>query len=327
MANVDRISPRRHRGAGPGPKAVQFYSGAGRVRKDSRVALGQRIRFQPDHRLDRQQRQVLHARGAKYGYLELFEYKQPQSTADPASLGANDYGIRHLCFQVEDVAQALTRVIELGGGKMNEPVTNELGITCVYCRDPFGNLLELIRPAGGFPSIKKCLIRIWGRISNPSPRCAEVVTMTVRNLIIVIFTGFNNRLRRWRAACQKRRSRNRNAAECPAYPGRRHGFYRHRRLRGRDTDPQPGCPGGGRDAFFPVVYLVPVFTHPGNAADRERQPPGGTGRHGGIHLREPGRPAGLRGLHQSGRYLHGRTHARRGLFDLHDRQVAPGPGG
>ena len=88
-----------------------------------------------------------------YGFLELFEYEQPQSTADPASLNAGDYGIRHLCFQVEDVEEALAQVIELGGSRMNEPVTNELGITCVYCRDPFGNLLELIRPAGGFPSI------------------------------------------------------------------------------------------------------------------------------------------------------------------------------
>ena len=87
------------------------------------------------------------------GYLELFEYEQPQSTANPALLNAADYGIRHLCLQVEDVAQALARVIELGGAKMNEPVTNELGITCVYCRDPFGNLLELIRPAGDFPRI------------------------------------------------------------------------------------------------------------------------------------------------------------------------------
>ena len=69
-------------------------------------------------------------------------------------MNANDHGIRHLCFQVDDVEEALARVIELGGGKMNEPVTNELGITCVYCRDPFGNLLELIKPAGGFPSIK-----------------------------------------------------------------------------------------------------------------------------------------------------------------------------
>jgi catechol 2,3-dioxygenase-like lactoylglutathione lyase family enzyme len=89
------------------------------------------------------------------GYLELFEYEQPQSTADPASLNANDYGIRHLCFQVEDVEEALAQVIDLGGSKMNEPVTNELGITCVYCRDPFGNLLELIMPAGGFPSINQ----------------------------------------------------------------------------------------------------------------------------------------------------------------------------
>ena len=88
-----------------------------------------------------------------YGYLELFEYEQPASTANPASLDACDYGIRHLCFQVEDVHAALARVIELGGSKMNEPVTNELGITCVYCRDPFGNLLELIKPAGEFPCI------------------------------------------------------------------------------------------------------------------------------------------------------------------------------
>lgn len=88
------------------------------------------------------------------GFLELFEYEQPQSAADPASLNAGDYGIRHLCFQVDDVEEALAQVIELGGSKMNEPVTNELGITCIYCRDPFGNLLELIRPAGGFPSIK-----------------------------------------------------------------------------------------------------------------------------------------------------------------------------
>lgn len=90
-----------------------------------------------------------------YGFLELFEYEQLQSTADPFSLNAGDYGIRHLCFQVEDVEEALARVVELGGSKMNEPVTNELGITCVYCRDPFGNLLELIRPAGGFPSINQ----------------------------------------------------------------------------------------------------------------------------------------------------------------------------
>lgn len=90
-----------------------------------------------------------------YGFLELFEYEQPQSTVAPASLNANDYGIRHLCFQVRDVEEALAQVMELGGFKMNEPVTNELGITCVYCRDPFGNLLELIRPAGGFPSINQ----------------------------------------------------------------------------------------------------------------------------------------------------------------------------
>jgi len=90
----------------------------------------------------------------KNGYLELFEYSAPASEAAPGERAAHDYGIRHLCFEVSNVATVLEKVVTLGGSQINEPVTNDSGTTAVYCRDPFGNLLELIAPspAGPFPS-------------------------------------------------------------------------------------------------------------------------------------------------------------------------------
>ena len=133
-------------------EAVRFYSALAGYEKIRESRWGRDSSFNQIIGMTESSARFCMLEGAN-GYLELFEFEQPESTADPASLNAGDYGIRHLCFQVEDVEEALAQVIELGGSRMNEPVTNELGITCVYCRDPFGNLLELIRPAGGFPSI------------------------------------------------------------------------------------------------------------------------------------------------------------------------------
>jgi len=92
----------------------------------------------------------------KNSYLELFEYSAPASNAVPGEREASDYGIRHLCFEVVSVATVLKQVVALGGSQINDPVTNESGTTAVYCRDPFGNLLELVAPspAGPFPSLR-----------------------------------------------------------------------------------------------------------------------------------------------------------------------------
>ena len=84
-------------------------------------------------------------------YLELFEYSSPQATVDPGELGANEPGIRHIAICVKDVQLALDFCVELGGSKMNEPFGVPGGATAVYCRDPFGNLMELVAPAGRFP--------------------------------------------------------------------------------------------------------------------------------------------------------------------------------
>lgn len=54
-------------------------------------------------------------------YLELWEYRSPPSDVDPRELGANDYGIRHLCLDVDDVLAERERLRELRGIQTNPP--------------------------------------------------------------------------------------------------------------------------------------------------------------------------------------------------------------
>jgi|TARA_B100001105_G_scaffold252011_1_gene242785 catechol 2,3-dioxygenase-like lactoylglutathione lyase family enzyme len=79
-------------------------------------------------------------------YLELWQYKAPSQMApSPDALGANECGLRHLAIEVDDVSDSLERLIELGGTKMGDPVTlDETGAAAVYCRDPFGTIIEFM---------------------------------------------------------------------------------------------------------------------------------------------------------------------------------------
>jgi len=77
-------------------------------------------------------------------HLELFEYRSPQQRGpDPATLGPQEQGIRHLAFFVDDCYAEYARLLELGGEVLGEPVDIGNGIHTVYCRDPFGNIIEL----------------------------------------------------------------------------------------------------------------------------------------------------------------------------------------
>lgn len=77
-------------------------------------------------------------------YLELFEFASPtQKGPEPGTLGAHELGIRHLAFYVDDIWHEFDRLKELGGIHMNEPVGNEELGWAIYCRDPFGNIIEL----------------------------------------------------------------------------------------------------------------------------------------------------------------------------------------
>jgi glyoxylase I family protein len=80
-------------------------------------------------------------------YLELFEYHAPEPRGDPKSERASDRGIAHLAFSFDDIDAAWQRFEDAGGAMHNKPV--RLGDTmAIYCRDPFGNIIELMQNLG-----------------------------------------------------------------------------------------------------------------------------------------------------------------------------------
>lgn len=77
-------------------------------------------------------------------YLELFEFSAPrQEGPAPEALKPHDLGIRHLAFFVDDCRAEYQRLIDLGGDMLGEPTDLGGGVYAVYCRDPFGNIIEL----------------------------------------------------------------------------------------------------------------------------------------------------------------------------------------
>jgi len=88
-------------------------------------------------------------------YLELWQYRSPEQRGDdPAKRGANERGLRHLAIECTDVAAALARLIELGGSKMGDPVElDETGAAAVYCRDPFGTIIEFMSVGDSMASL------------------------------------------------------------------------------------------------------------------------------------------------------------------------------
>jgi len=87
-------------------------------------------------------------------YLELWEYTAPDPVGDePAERGAHERGLRHLAIEVDDVPAALARLIELGGSKMRDPVEISDGAGAVYCRDPFGTIIEFMSTGGSMASL------------------------------------------------------------------------------------------------------------------------------------------------------------------------------
>lgn len=78
------------------------------------------------------------------GYqIELFEYTAPRSAEIPGDRRASDLGIRHLAFEVDDIDSACEAFTSAGGSFHDTPQL--LGnAMCIYGRDPFGNIIELM---------------------------------------------------------------------------------------------------------------------------------------------------------------------------------------
>lgn len=89
-------------------------------------------------------------------YLEIWTYHAPlQVGDDPAARGAHERGLRHLAIEVDDVGAALERVVALGGSAMGDPLNiDDDGAAAVYCRDPFGTILELMAVGSSLASLE-----------------------------------------------------------------------------------------------------------------------------------------------------------------------------
>ncbi|MCE5252173.1 VOC family protein [bacterium] len=76
--------------------------------------------------------------------LEIYQYchNEPRSAT-----AANQEGIMHLAFEVDDVDQAAAEVLKNGGSKVGDITSSEVEgvglVTFVYLADPEGNIIEL----------------------------------------------------------------------------------------------------------------------------------------------------------------------------------------
>jgi len=87
---------------------------------------------------------VLPGYGVDHPTLEIFSYDH---MVEQDTHAINAYGIAHLAFEVDDVAETLDRVLAFGGGQIGELVHVDYDdgkkAVFVYATDPEGNILEL----------------------------------------------------------------------------------------------------------------------------------------------------------------------------------------
>jgi catechol 2,3-dioxygenase-like lactoylglutathione lyase family enzyme len=81
--------------------------------------------------------------------LELFEFDQPDDGRE-IEARAHDFGIRHICFEIQDVQATYKRLSDAGVTFTRPPhvITHgdAAGTVLAFCFDPDGNRVELLQP-------------------------------------------------------------------------------------------------------------------------------------------------------------------------------------
>lgn len=80
--------------------------------------------------------------------LELFQFTEP-SDGREIEARAHDFGIRHICFEIDDVAGAYDRLTAAGVPFTRPPYVvpdgDAGGTVLAFCFDPDGNRVELLQ--------------------------------------------------------------------------------------------------------------------------------------------------------------------------------------
>ena len=87
-------------------------------------------------------------------HIEFFQFSNPAPKPRGSQRAANEHGISHLCFEVEDCSAEYNRLTRAGVAFHAPPMTMPTGASFTYGRDPDGNIFELIEVPkdAGFPS-------------------------------------------------------------------------------------------------------------------------------------------------------------------------------
>jgi catechol 2,3-dioxygenase-like lactoylglutathione lyase family enzyme len=77
--------------------------------------------------------------------VELLAYRSPDSIGPAERRPLNQLGLTHLSFRVDDVDGVAARLRELGGTVHEQTRTTMGALDFVYCTDPDGTRIELMR--------------------------------------------------------------------------------------------------------------------------------------------------------------------------------------
>ena len=77
--------------------------------------------------------------------LELIQYDYPTDNRTEVLQPANQLGVSHLAFSVQEIDKFCRRIIDLGGNVINSPaLTKDNKYKVAYCHDIEGNLFEAV---------------------------------------------------------------------------------------------------------------------------------------------------------------------------------------
>lgn len=89
--------------------------------------------------------------------IELIEFVTPSALDGDSRGPANTIGLRHVCFEVDDIEDTVRRLERRGGELLGEIVNYEDFYLLCYLRGPDGIIVELAQAFGGTDDAQQAL--------------------------------------------------------------------------------------------------------------------------------------------------------------------------